>query len=176
MRPVKPEETTCSRRDDSSLGWGKRIRMRLVDSAHRRFGLQAPWVQRHAAHCPHCRRRLAGLTKVDLAFSIIKSQPHRLDLMMRANTAAIRMLNHQLRQTEAADRLQESQPEPPLVEPYSGHQHAILNVAACLAILLLTKAGVFASLAKARTQGEATMKQYYAHRAGEDLAGELFKS
>ncbi len=176
MRSVKPGETTCSCRDDSSLSWSKRIRRRLVDSAHQRFGPEAPWVQRHVAHCPHCQRRLASLTKVDLALSVIKSQPHRLDLLTRANTAAIRMLNHQLRQTEAADRLKEAKPEPPFADRYAGHQNAILNVAACLAVLLLTKAGIFTSLDKARTRGEAAMKQYYADRAGEDLAGEVFKS
>jgi hypothetical protein len=51
-----------------------------------------------------------------------------------------------------------------------------VNVAACLAVLLLAKAGIFVSLDKARTRGEAVMKQYYTIRAGEDLAGEIFKS
>lgn len=108
--------------------------------------------------------------------SIIKCQPHSFDLLTRANTAAIRMLSHPLRETETADRLKEAKPEPPFVDRYAAHQNAILNVAACLAILLLTKAGIFASLDKARTQGEAAMKHYYADRAGEDLAGEVFKS
>lgn len=176
MRPVKPGETTRSCRNDSAWSWSRRLRRRLVDAAHRRFGPEAPWVRRHAAHCPHCQRRLASLARVDLTLSIIKSQPHRLDLLTRANTAAIRMLSCQLRQSEAAERLKEAKPEPTCVDPYAGHQNAILNVAACLAILLLTKAGIFASLDKARTRGEATMKQYYANRAGEDLAGEVFKS
>jgi hypothetical protein len=69
------------------------MRRRLLDTAHRRFGLDAPWVRRHVASCPKCQQRLAGLTKVDLALSVIKSQPHRLDLLTRANTAAIRMLS-----------------------------------------------------------------------------------
>jgi hypothetical protein len=111
-----------------------------------------------------------------LALSVIKSQPHQLDLLTRANTAAIRMLSRPLRQTEAADKLKTPQSEPSFAERYAGHQGAITNVAACIAILLLTKAGVFTSLDKARTRGEAAMKQYYADRAGEDLAGELFKS
>lgn len=176
MRLVKSGETTRSCRNDSAGSWSVRLRRRLVDAAHRRFGPEAPWVRRHAAHCPHCRRRLASLTRVDLALSIIKSQPHRLDLLTRANTAAIRMLSCQLRQTETAERLKQARPEPACADPYAGHQNAILNVAACLAILLLTKAGIFASLDKARTRGEAAMKHYYADRAGEDLAGEVFKS
>jgi len=176
MRLLKHGETACSCKGDSPLGWGRKIRGRLVDSAHRRFGLAAPWVQRHLANCPKCRQRLAGVVKVDLALSVIKSQPHRLDLLMRANTAAIRMLSHQLRQTEAADRLKEAEPQPSLAQRCAGQQNAIVNVAACLAVLMLTKAGIFTSLDKARTHGDAALKQYYTDRAGEDLAGEVFKS
>jgi len=113
---------------------------------------------------------------VDIALSVIKSQPHPSDLLTRANAAAIRMLSRQLRQTEAAGKLQEDQSEPSPAERYAGHQGAIANVAACIAILMLARAGIFASLDKARTRGEATMKQYYTTRAGEDLAGEIFKS
>jgi hypothetical protein len=176
MKLVKHGETTCSCRGGPPLGWSGRIRRRLVDAAQRRLGSSAPWVQRHTAGCPKCRQRLAGLARVDIALSVIKSQPHQSDLLTRANAAAIRMLGHQLRQSEAADKLKEAQPEPSFAERRAGRQNAITNVAACLAILMLAKAGIFASLDKARTRGEATMKQYYTNRAGEDLAGEVFKS
>ena len=176
MKLIKRGETSCSCHGASSPGWGRRMRKRLLDAAHQRFGLDAPWVQRHVASCPKCQRRIAGLTKVDIALSVIKSQAHRLDLLTRANTAAIRMLSNQLRQTDAANRLKQAKPEPSLAERYAGHQSAIVNVAACLAVLLLTKAGIFTSLDKARTHGDAALKQYYTNRAGEDIAGEIFKS
>ncbi|HSV99032.1 MAG TPA: hypothetical protein VLI39_02600 [Sedimentisphaerales bacterium] len=176
MKLAKHGETDCSCHTGPPSGWGGRIRRRLLDSAQRRFGPAAPWVQRHAAGCPRCRQRLAGLARVDIALSVIKSQPHQFDLLTRANAAAIRMLGHHLRQSEAADKLKEAKPKPSFAERYAGHQGAITNVAACIALLMLTKVGIFTSLDKARTRGEAAMKQYYTTRAGEDLAGEVFKS
>jgi len=161
----RPEPSPC-----------KRIRQRLLESARHRLGPEAPWVQRHAASCPRCQRRLARIAKVDLALSAIKSQPHRLDLLMRANSAALRMLNHQAREVAQARRLEEARPEPCLIERYSRYRFAITNVAACVAILFLTKTGVFSSFNTARTQGHAAMKQYYANQAGEDLAREVFDS
>jgi len=116
------------------------------------------------------------LARADLALSVIKSQPHQPDLLARANASAIRMLSRQLRGSEEADRLQETPSEPSLAERSAAHHGAIANVAACIAILLLTRAGIFASLDKARSRGEAAMKHYYTTRAGEDVAGEVFRS
>jgi len=176
MRLLKHGETTCSCEIRSSRGgWGD-LRSRLVDAAQRRFGPQAPWARRHIAHCPRCQRRIASLGKVDLALSVIRSQPHRLDLLARANEAAIHMLSNRLRQTTEADQLRQGKTETPFVERLAGPQNALLNVAACLAVLALTKVGIFASLSKAQTRGEAAMKQYYTNQAGQDIADELFKA
>ena len=153
MRLRKHGETTCSQEHTQASGWCRRTLNRVADSAYRRFGPGAPWVQRHAAACPRCRQRLAALGKVDLALSVIKSQPHRLDLLMRANNAAIHMLSRQLREAPETGDLKEARPEPSLVQRWAGCQSAVINVAACLAVLLLTKAGIFTSLDKARTRG-----------------------
>ncbi len=149
---------------------------RVLSSIRNLLGPEALWVQRHVASCPRCQRRLAAVAKVDLALSAIKSQPHRLDLLMRANSAAIRMLNHQLREAAQIRRLEEAKPEPCFVERWARYRGAVMNVAACVAILFLTKAGIFSSFNKARSQGQAVMKQYYATQAGEDLASEVFES
>jgi hypothetical protein len=119
---------------------------------------------------------LAALARVDLALSAIKAQPHRLDLLMRANSAAVRMLNHSLRQAARARRLEEARPEPRFIERCGRYRGTLTNVAACAAILFLTKAGIFCSFDKARTRGQAVMKQYYTNQAGEDLAREVFNS
>ncbi len=176
MRLLIHRENSDSRGSKAAPGPCKRIRQRLADSARRRFSPEAVWVQRHVASCPRCQRRLAAIAKVDLALSAVKSQPHRLDLLMRANSAAMRMLNHQLREAAQARRLEEAKPEPCLMERCIRYRCAVTNVAACVAILFLTKAGIFSSFDKARTRGQAVMKQYYAAQAGEDLAGEVFKS
>lgn len=174
MRLLRHREKTDSR--EGKPGPCKRIRQRLADSACRRIGPEAPWIQRHVASCPRCQRRLAAIAKVDLALSAIRCQPHRLDLLMRANTAALRMLSHQLRQAGQARRLEQAKPEPCLTEKCGCYRGAVTNVAACIAILFLTKAGIFSSFDKARTRGQAVMKQYYASQAGDDLAREVFGS
>ena len=167
-------QTTCSHDHGPAANPCRRIRQRLADSMLRRLGPEAPWVQRHVAHCPRCQKRLAALGKVDLALSIIKAQPQRLDLLMRANSAAARMLNHDARETAEAKELEQAKPEPGLIELCGRYRNPITNVAACVAILFLTKAGIFSSFDKVRTQGEAALKQYYTTQAGEDVARELF--
>jgi hypothetical protein len=176
MRLLRHREKTDSQQGTQALGLCRRIRQRVADSTLRRLSPEAAWVQRHAAVCPRCRRRLAAVARVDLALTAIKSQPHQLDLLMRANAAAVRMLNHQLRETEQAHRLEHARPEPCLIERYARHRGTITNIAACIAILFLTKTGIFSSFDKARTRGQAVMKQYYASQAGEDLAREVFNS
>jgi len=176
MRLLTHWETTRSCENKPAPGHCRKIRRRLVDSAYRRLGPGASWVQRHVANCPRCQRRLAALGKVDLALSVVKSQPHRLDLLMRANTAAVQMLSHSLREDAESRKLEQARPEPSLAERCGRYQNAVTNVAACLAILALTKAGLFSSFNRANTQGQAAMKQYYTNQVGEDLAGEVFKS
>lgn len=176
MRLLRFGDKIDSCESHSTTSRCKRIRQRLADSARYRFGPEASWVRRHVAGCPRCQRRLAAITRVDLALSAVKAQPHRLDLLMRANSAAIRMLNHRLREAARERRLEEATPEPSLIEKCAAYRTAIMNVAACVAILFLTKAGIFSSFDKARSGGQAVMKQYYATQAGEDLAGEVFKS
>ena len=175
MRFLRPWETIRSLPDQPQPGCCKAIRRRLADSAYRRLGPGAAWVQRHVAHCPRCQKRLAAFGKVNLALSLIKSQPHRLDLLPRANTAAVRMLSHQLREEAESHKLDPAQCGPSLAERCARHQNAITSVAACLAILILTKAGILSSFNKVNDHGQTALKQYYADRAGEDLAGEVFQ-
>ncbi len=167
-----------SRSHEAEPGPGRcrEIRRRLAKSAYCRLGPEAPWVQRHVAHCPRCQRRLAAFGKVDLALSAIRSQPHRLDLLRQANSAAVRMLSHDLREHARSHRLEQAQPEPGLMECCARHQNVITSLAACLAIVILTKAGIFSSFNRVNTHGQSALKQYYADRAGEDLAREVFKT
>ena len=107
-------------------------------------------------------------------FRDVTLTPHRLDLLMRANTAAMRMLSHSLREAAEAGKLEQAQPEPRLIERFGRYRHSLTNVAACIAILFLTKAGIFSSFHEAHTRGQAALKQYYANQAGEDVAREIF--
>jgi len=154
----------------------RRIRAWLYKAIGSRFSADAQWVQKHIANCPRCQRRLASVGKVNLALSIIKSQPHNLDLLMRANAQAIGVLKHSLREAPKAKKLKATRPEPKLLERWRKYAHPSVNAAACIAILLLMKIGVFSSMDKFQTEGQKIVKQYYASHVGQDLADELFSA
>ncbi len=112
--------------------------------------------------------------KVNLALSIVKSQPHRLDLLMRANTQTIGVLKHSLRRAPKAQKLRTILPEPKLLERWGKYRCSAANLAACIAILFLMKIGVFSSMNEFQTQGQKVIRQYYVSQVGEDLADEVF--
>lgn len=136
---------------------------------------QADWVQHHAAACPRCQRRLAAFGKVDLALSTIKSQPHKLDLLMRANSQAAQTLKRSLREAPKAMQLKTVLPEPKILERCARYRYSVANVAACIAILLLIKIGVFSSMERFQTRGSRLVQQYYSAQLGQDMADEVFK-
>jgi len=152
----------------------RRISAWLYETLSRSLGPEANWLNEHIMHCSRCQKRLVSCGKVNLALSFMKSQPHGLDLLMRANTQAIAVLKHSLRSEPKAHQLKKKLPEPKLLERGSKYGHSIANFAACFAILLLMKTGVFSSMAQFNTQGQRVIRQYFARQAGEDLADEVF--
>lgn len=152
----------------------RRIRTCLYAAMSRRFGPEAGWLHNHIMYCPRCQRRLVSCGKVNLALSFMKSQPHALDLLMRANTQAIAVLKHSLRREPKTQKLERKLPEPKLLERCGKYGHSVANLAACIVILLLMKIGVFSSMNNLQTQGQKVIKQYYVKQVGADLAGEIF--
>jgi len=152
----------------------RRIRTWLYAAMNRRFGPEASWLHNHIMYCPRCQYRLVSCGKVNLALSFMKSQPHGLDLLMRANTQAIAVLRHSLRREPKAQKLERKFPEPKLLERCSRYGHSAANLAACIVILLLMKIGVFSSMNNLQTQGQKVIKQYYVKQVGADLADEIF--
>lgn len=152
----------------------RRIRAWLYEAISNRFGVDADWVQNHIANCPRCQRRLALAGKVNLALSVVKSQAHKLELLMRANTQTIGVLKHSLRQAPKARKLRTMLPEPKLLERWGKYRCSVANLAACIAILFLTKIGVFSSMNEFQTQGQKVIRQYYTSQVGSDLADEVF--
>jgi len=139
-----------------------------------RFDFNTDWMQNHIANCPRCQRRLSLAGKVNLALSVMKSQPHTLDLLMRANTQAISVLKHSLREAPKAQKLRTMLPEPKLLERWGKYGQSVANLAACIAVLLLMKIGVFSSMDAFQTQGQKVIRQYYTGQVGKDLADEVF--
>lgn len=154
----------------------KRIRTWLYKAMNSQIGIESDWVQRHIAQCPRCTRRLAAVGRVGLALTAVKAQPHKNDLLMRANTQAISVLKHSLRQAPKADELKTRLPQPRLLERWGKYGHSVANLAACAAILFLMKVGVFSSMGRFQAEGEKGVEQYYASRVGQDLANEVFKT
>jgi len=152
----------------------KRIRALLYKTLSRNLGPEANWLNEHVMRCPRCQQRLISCGKVNLALSFMKSQPHDLDLLMRANTQAIAVLKHSLRGEPKAHELEQKLPEPKMLERCSKYGHSVANFAACIVILLLMKTGVFSSMDQFHNQGQRVMKQYYTRQLGKDLADEVF--
>jgi hypothetical protein len=103
----------------------------------------------------------------------MKSQPHRLDLLMRANAQAIGVLKHCLRQAPRARQLRTILPEPKLLERCGKYGYYAANLATCIAILLFMKVSVFSFMDKFHTEAQKVIEQYYARQVGQDLADEI---
>jgi hypothetical protein len=170
----KNRKTPLRKSRNGSSNKCRRIRAWLHNIISSHLGNDADWIQNHIVNCPRCHRRLVSVGKVNLALSVMKSQPHKLDLLMRANNQAINVLKHSLRREPKARKLRVMRPEPKLFERWSKYTHSTANVAACIAILLLMKIGIFSSMDEFQNQGQKVIKHYYASQVGEDLADEVF--
>ena len=154
----------------------KKIRSRLHRITDRYIRLDTPWIRRHVIACPRCRKRLASAARVEIALASLKSQPHAIALLSRANAQTVSVLKHSLRRAPGADALRKAIPEPKLAERLGSCRNTVVNTAACMAILILMKVGVFSSVDNFHDQGEQLVHRYYADRAGQDLADEIFSA
>lgn len=136
--------------------------------------LDAPWVQRHIAVCPRCQRRFAATGSVQLALALLRSRPMDLGLLGRANAKAIGLLQRSIRQVPKANTLKVAIPEPTVFERIRHWRGSLTQMAACLAIVLLGKIGVFSSIQNTQARCRQAMNQYYANHVGQDLADEVY--
>lgn len=149
---------------------GDRVIRLLADG----FNPNRLWIQNHIANCPRCQRRLAHLGKVELAISLLKSQPHNLNLLMRANTQAIGVLKHSLRTTTKAELLRNIRPDLSIIERCAKYKNSFASVAACIVIAILIKGGAFSSAKIFESKSQEAVEHYYASNAGEDIARDIF--
>ena len=154
----------------------RQLRDRVLRLLAESFSIDRYWIQNHIANCPRCQRRVAHLGRVELAISLLKSQPHRLDLLMRANTQAIGVLKHSLRTATKAEHLRNVRPDLSIIERCARYKRSIGNVAACIAVAVIMKGGVFLSAQKFENRGQQAVENYYASNAGEDIARDIFKT
>ncbi len=127
------------------------------------------WVQRHVENCPRCRRRLAGLGRVQAALLLVKTQAQGGGLLARANRCAIAALHHDIRALPATVALRNAQPRPSLVQRMSRHSHYVLQAAACLAVALLVRVDLASPLARFQHDARTAYQNHLAQQIDEDL-------
>ena len=138
------------------------------------IAMESPWIQRHISVCPRCQRRFSGLGKVFMGLNLIKSEPHSLDLLRRANTGAVNVLQHDLRENNQAKRLKTALPSPTLRDRVHCASHGLYQTAACITILVLSKISVFSSIDRMQKQGQTTVRHFYDSQLGSNLSDDLF--
>ncbi len=152
------------------------IRNTLFSGLAKKTGIHADWVQSHLAICPRCQQRLAGVSRVGLAFDLIRNQPQKLHLLSQANQKAISVLKHSLRNSEKADQLKAAFPQPSIFARVGKYHYAAANVAACLMIFFLVKTRIFNSIERFQDDSENALKNYYSVQVGKDIAEDIFPS
>jgi hypothetical protein len=151
----------------------KGIRARLSSFFERKLS-ESSWFQEHLAHCPRCRQRMQNLGRIELAISLLKTQPHAADLFARANARAIGVLNNSIRQVPKAEALKTALPEPCLLERAAKYTRFVANLAACLLVICLAKVGIFRAIGTFEQTGQKAVQHYYSERLGPEYANEIF--
>ena len=150
------------------------LRARLSKWVGAPLRVQAGWIENHMASCPRCQRRLAALGRVSAALSVLKNQPHSLELLQRANAQAIGRLKNSVREVPRAQSLRRALPQLTLWEKWHCYLQPAANLAACFTILLLMKIGVFSSMETLQKEGQKVVREHYHQSLGEDLSRDLF--
>ncbi len=128
----------------------------------------------HVAHCPRCQRRLAIANRVEIALMLIKTQPMNIDLLAKANNKTLDVLKHSLRYAPKSAILRNARSDLSRFEKMRPGFERVLNVAACVFVILMIRTGVSNSLVKYKDQGEAIIKNYYARNLDSQIFDELF--
>ena len=143
------------------------IRRRLAEALGSPLTIGAGWARRHLADCPECRRRALGSARLRVALLLMKTQPHRADLLSMANRQAIGVLKHGLRGLPKARALGQTVPRPSLRKSLDKYARPMVHAAACLIVLLLVRTGVFSAMMRVEHEGREVAQRYYARHLGE---------
>jgi hypothetical protein len=92
----------------------------------------------------------------------VKAQPHKLDLVTRANNRAIAMLKRSVRQTVRAEAICHMLPQPTLTERLRKYTQPVLSAAGCLLTLVLLRTGLLSSVSRFQEDSERSIKQHCA--------------
>jgi len=154
----------------------RQLRDRIFGKLAESFTIDRYWIQNHIENCPRCQRRLARLGKAELAITLLKSTCHSLDLLKRANTQAIGVLQHSVRNTAKAEHLRNIRPDLSVIEKCSKYKRSIGSIAACIAVAFILRGSIFFAAQKFENRSQKAVEHYYASNAGEDIARDVFKT
>lgn len=154
----------------------KRIRHKLSDAIIGKLAAHGGWVDSHIAKCPRCRARLQRIGNVEFALSIIKSQPQRLNLLAKANTQAVNVLKHTLREAPKAEQLRQGHDFEEWHEKAGVYLVPLSKTAACLMIVLFMKMGIISSMSNFRKEGDSLVRHHYARYLGEEYTDEIYSA
>ena len=127
------------------------VRTRLLGLLGVSGGVWPDWLLRHIANCPRCRRRMQAISRADLAMALLKAQPCKPDLLMRANKRALAMLKRDARNTTEAQAACHMLPKPSAFVRARKYFQPIVNAAACLVVVALVRVGITSSAAVSYT-------------------------
>ncbi len=126
------------------------------------------YLANHIANCPSCQRRVSGYNRLELALSALKSQSHSIDLLARANEKTLRHLKRNVRNVPVAMQLKNARPRESFLAKYTGRIQGISNSAACLAIFILLKMGIFNGIHTIEDKGQHIVCNYYDNHLDDD--------
>jgi hypothetical protein len=130
----------------------------------------------HVSECPKCQKRLVMVNRVEVALMLVKSEPYEMGLLARANSKALDVLTHSLRFTPKSTHLRQVKSDPNYIEKAYPLLERVLNVAACLFVIIMIKTGVSNSLLDYKDQGESVIHNYYARNLDTQMFDEIFPS
>ena len=160
---MRNDKNQCRSVRNERCGVIRSIKMRLLQR-----------LDDHVAECPKCQRRLAVLNRVEVALMLTKSQPYEMGLLARANNKALDVLAHSLRFAPKSTLLRQARSDTNRIEKARPLIERVLNVAACLFIIVMIKTGVSRSLLDYKQQGEAVIHNYYARNLDSQMFDEIF--
>lgn len=128
----------------------------------------------HIASCPRCQKRLAKVGRVEIALSLLRMQPHTMDLLAKANTSTLKYLKRSTRQMSRAEQLRTAVHGPGRIEKARPVLERLINIAACLFVVLMVRTGLTHKMFEIREQGTKVMENYYARNLDSRLYEDVF--
>ena len=154
----------CRQQRQAKTGWMQALRDRLFLR-----------LEDHVMNCPRCQGRLVKVQRVETAIRTLLTQPLAPNLLQKANQRALNMLRRDVRETEPAEKLRKAEVRTDWTMRHRKLLDSVFNTAACLAVLVMLKTGIFSSMKDFKSDSQSIVQNYYAKHLDTDTMQELFR-